>query len=94
MIPRADGSYFILIAGGQCFCRFEHNVAIGRVAGEAVTVSETAIYFEAHVVGLAVGFLAFYRSREFKCLFFPEIIAGVFIHIPQLSGEETAAPVA
>ena len=93
VIPGTDTTNCWLIAGNQCSSRFQQDIFVVCIIGQAITVTKATVHFESHVMRSAIRFLVFYVSGKCLCLLLPKIILCILIHIPQFTGKETTGPV-
>ena len=93
VIPRANATGGGIEARSERAGAFEQHLFVAVVRRETLPVAVTAVHHKADIVRTPVRLLAFEGSGIGFGLLFPEIVAGVFVHVPQFSGEKAAAPV-
>ena len=92
-VPRTNAAHSLVVAGDECAGRAYHNIAIRLLTRQLPCFAERVVDHEAQIVTAVVHFHTLDGPRVADGLLAPEGIVAVLIHLPELTGEETTAPV-
>ena len=92
--PAADTPHPLVETRGKCLSRLDDDITIGLIASQAISLTKRVVHHKSQIVRTAMILHVLNQPRVLCCLFTPEIIVRIFVHLPQRAGEETRAPVA